>query len=124
MPIKSVSELVVWNQSMELAKRVYELVAHLPPEERFGLVSQLRRAAVSIPSNVAEGWGYGRTGKYVHHLRIARGSGCELNTQLELSQRLGLLRTEQVAPILAQANAVGRMLSGLIRSLESREANS
>ncbi len=57
MPINSVSDLVVWNRSMELAKNVYELVAHLPLDERFGLVSQLRRAAVSIPSNVAEGWG-------------------------------------------------------------------
>jgi four helix bundle protein len=124
MSINSVSDLVVWNRSMELAKNVYELVAHLPSDERFGLTSQLRRAAVSIPSNVAEGWGYGRTGKYVHHLRLARGSGCELNTQLELSERLGLLRSEQVAPILHQANEVGRMLSGPIRSLEQREPNS
>lgn len=106
---------------MELAKNVYKLAEHLPADERFGLVSQLRRAAVSIPSNVAEGWGYGRTGKYVHHLRIARGSECELVTQLELSEGLGLLRTEQVTPIRDQANEVGRMLSGLIRSLEHRE---
>jgi four helix bundle protein len=120
MAIKSVSDLAVWNRSMELAKGVYQLATHLPADERFGIVSQLRRAAVSIPSNIAEGWGYGRTGKYVHHLRIARGSGCELNTQLELSVRLGLLRIDQVEPILNQANEVGRMLSGLIRSLERK----
>jgi four helix bundle protein len=109
---------------MELAKSVYELATLLPADERFGLVSQLRRAAVSIPSNVAEGWGYGRTGKYVYHLRLARGSGCELNTQLELSERLGLLRSDQVGPIRDQTNEVGRMLSGLIRSLEQREPSS
>lgn len=103
---------------MKLAESVYSLVAGFPADERYGLTSQLRRAAVSIPSNIAEGWGYGRTGRYIHHLRIARGSEHELITQLELSARLGLARTEHVAPILNQATEVGRMLTGLIRSLE------
>jgi len=118
MPIHTVHELVVWNRSMELVQSVYQVVANFSDDERFGLTSQLRRAAVSIPSNIAEGWGYGRTGRYVHHLRIARGSGCELTTQLELAIRLSLARAEVLNPTLDQANEVGRMLSGLIRSLE------
>ena len=90
---------------MDLAQMVYELVVTLClPDERFGLSSQVRRAAVSIPSNIAEGWGYGKTGKYVHHLRIARGSECELRTQLELAHPPRLARASSVVPILERAN--------------------
>ena len=109
MPIQSVKDLVVWNRAMDLAQMVYELAVQLPANERFGLSSQVRRAAVSIPANVAEGWGYGKTGKYVHHLRIARGSECELRTQLELARRLGLVDATSVVPILEAASEVGRM---------------
>jgi four helix bundle protein len=118
MPINKLSDLMVWNRAMELVVAVYEIVAGLSANERYGLASQLRRAAVSNPSNIAEGWGYGRTGRYIHHLRIARGSGCELVTQLELCKRLKLLRADQVAATVEQLNEVGRMISGLIRSLE------
>ena len=120
MPIQSVKDLVVWSRAMDLTQMVYELVVHLPANERFGLSNQVRRAAVSIPSNIAEGWGYGKTGKYVHHLRIARGSECELRTQLELAHRLGLVDASSVVPILETAAEVGRMLSALIQSLERR----
>jgi four helix bundle protein len=118
MPINKLSDLMVWNRAMELVVAVYEIVAGLSANERYGLASQFRRAAVSIPSNIAEGWGYGRTGRYIHHLRIARGSGCELVTQLELCKRLKLLRADQVDATVEQLNEVGRMISGLIRSLE------
>ena len=104
---------------MELAQSIYKLVSGFSDDEKFGLTSQLRRAAVSIPSNIAEGWGYGRTRRYIHHLRIARGSESELITQLELAIRLNLARAEMVKPALDQANEVGRMLTGLIRSLET-----
>ncbi len=122
MTMRSVHELVVWKRSMELAQCVYKLVATFSDDERFGLSSQLRRAAVSIPSNIAEGWGYGRTGRYIHHLRIARGSESELITQLELAMRLNLAHADTIEPALVLANEVGRMLTGLIRSLETRNS--
>ena len=109
---------------MELAERVYVLTLDFPSTERFGLSSQVRRAAVSVPSNIAEGWGYGKTGRYVHHLRIARASECELRTQLELACRLRLIEASSVAPTLDMAAEVGRMLSALIRSLETIASNS
>ncbi len=105
---------------MALAGEIYALVKTFTRDERFGLASQLRRAAVSIPSNIAEGWGYGRTGRYVHHLRIARGSGHELATQLRLAISLGIAPANQIQPALDHAVRVGRMLSALIRSLEQR----
>ena len=119
MQVKNVRDLLVWQRAMDLAHQVYQLVPTFPFDERYGLSSQLRRSAVSIPSNVAEGWGYGKTGRYLHHLRIARGSECELRTQLELAQRLRLCDADRVALMLQNAHEVGMMLSGLIRSLEN-----
>ena len=102
---------------MQLAEDVYVFARRLPPDERFGLSIQLRRSSVSIPSNIAEGSGYGLNKRYVHHLRIARGSEAELQTQLELAARLGYATGEQVRPLHAKASEVGRMLNGLIKSL-------
>ena|SRR6476660_1342633 len=118
MSIKSYRDLEVWRRSIELAEKIYSVVRQLPPDERFGLSSQMRRASVSVPSNIAEGSGYGTTRRYVHHLRIAAGSNCELQTQLTLSARLRLLEPAQVDALLNQSNEIGRMLSGLIRSLQ------
>lgn len=123
MPVSTVSDLVVWQRAMDLTQTIYTLVAEFPPHERFGLVSQLRRAAVSIPSNIAEGWGYGRTGRYVHHLRVARGSGVEVMTQIALAQRLGFVSRLQVSPVIAQVDEVRRMLTALILALERRNGS-
>jgi four helix bundle protein len=118
MKIKSFRDLDVWHLSMKLAEDIYPLVRQFPPDERFGLSLQLRKAGVSIPSNIAEGSGYGTNRRYVHHLRIANGSDSELQTQLELTERLKFATAEQVRPLIDRASQVGKMLNGLIHSLD------
>ena len=102
---------------MILAEQTYSVTRLFPHSERFGLALQLRRAAVSIPSNIAEGQARGTSRAYVHHLRIALGSEAELKTQLELASRLKLVSPSQAQPALAAATEVGKMLNGLIKSL-------
>lgn len=110
-------ELDVWQKAMTLAERVYELSRQLPDSERFGLVAQMQRAVVSIPSNIAEG--YGRGGRdYRRHVLIARGSLLELETQLELCVRLKLAERDAVIPLWPLAQDVGKMLTRLAQSLE------
>jgi four helix bundle protein len=118
MKIKSFRDLDVWHLSMKLAEDIYPLVRQFPVDERYGLSLQLRKAGVSIPSNIAEGSGYGTNRRYVHHLRIACGSDSELQTQLELTERLKFAPPAQVRPLIDRASEVGRMLNGLIRSLD------
>lgn len=118
MKIKSFRDLEVWQLSMKLAEDIYPLVRQFPPEERFGLSLQLRKASISIPSNIAEGSGFGTNRRYVHHLRITNGSDSELQTQLELTERLNLASPAQVRPLIDRASQVGRMLNGLIHSLD------
>ena len=114
--IESFRDLTVWQKSMVLAERTYAVSQKLPKDETFGLVSQLRRVSVSIPSNIAEGMGIGGRG-YLRHLRIALGSEAELQTQIELAVRLKMISREEAEPLVAQASEVGRMLIGLLRSL-------
>ena len=114
--IQSFRDLDVWCKGMDLAVRVYKKSEKLPRSEAFGLSSQLRRAAVSIPSNIAEGKAIG--GKsYPRHLKIAMGSESELQTQVELARRLNYLTNADADDLLNQASEVGRMLAGLFRSL-------
>ena len=120
MPIKSFRDLTVWQKSMSLAEGVYAAVRLMPASERFELGSQLRRSAVSIPSNIAEGRGRARTKPLIHHLVIALGSEAELQTQLELSIRLGFISPERGQPLIQASAEVGRMLAGLITTLERR----
>ena len=105
---------------MELAADVYQIATDLPIEERFGISLQLRRAAVSIPSNIAEGAGYGISRRNLHHLRIALGSDLELQTQLTLLARLQLSNLALTEPALGRATEVGKMLNGLIKSLQQK----
>ena len=121
MTIKSFRDLNVWQLSMQLAEDIYPLVRQFPSEERYALSLQLRKAGVSIPSNIAEGSGFGTNRRYVHHLRIACGSDSELQTQLMLAERLKFAKPAQVAPLLDRASEVGRMLNGLIRSLDRHQ---
>jgi four helix bundle protein len=114
--ITSFRDLVVWQRAMLLTERVYQLTEHFPQGERFGLTTQLRKAAVSIPSNIAEGHAR-RTGYYLNHLNMAVGSEAELQTQLELGYRLKFVDRRVVAPLLSDASEVGRMLHGLIASI-------
>jgi four helix bundle protein len=110
-------DLVVWQRAMGLAELVYRQTANYPSHERFGLTSQMRRAATSIPSNIAEGQGRRSTDQeLVRFLQIAHGSLCELQTQLELSVRLKLLSEAQASELKSSGDEVGRLLGGLIRS--------
>ncbi|MCL6706682.1 four helix bundle protein [Pseudomonas sp. R2.Fl] len=96
----------------------YELTRNFPREEVYGLVAQIRRAATSVPANIAEGYGRNVTGSYVQHLRIAQGSLKELETHLILSSRLGFLREDQMNEAMMMSEEIGKMLRSLIRSLQ------
>jgi four helix bundle protein len=112
-----VKRLDVWQKGMELCRAVYAATASFPGEERFGLSSQMRRAAISIPSNLAEGYGRASRGDYQRFVRMARGSAYELETQVLLASQLGFLRQDQVDDLLDRVQRVLRMLTGLARSL-------
>ena len=103
---------------MDLVESIYSLTRHFPDDERYSLTSQMRRAVVSIPSNIAEGYGRVHRGNYVRFLSNARGSLCELETQLMLCVRLQYVPRDDAAAIWKQAQQVGKMLSGLISSLQ------
>jgi four helix bundle protein len=124
MMIQTYRDLDVWNTAMDLAEQVYVLTKPFPPEEKFGLVSQMRRAAVSIPANIAEGHGRKYTGDYVRHLSVARGSLTELETHLLLSVRLGFAAREQIEAAWLTSQNVGKMLNRLISSLQKHDVES
>ena len=108
----------MWQRAMDLAVESYELTKGFPRDEVYGLVSQIRRAAASVPANIAEGHGRNVTGSYVQHLKIAQDSLKELETHLILSSRLGLLTEQRIGKGLAMSEEVGKMLRSLIRSLQ------
>jgi four helix bundle protein len=112
---------MVWQKAMDLVVECYRLSERFPRSEDFGLRLQLRRAAVSIPANIAEGRGRTGVGEYLHHLSIAHGSLKELETHLELSQRLGYLAPEALTETREHVAEVGHLLGGLIRKLRSAE---
>ena len=119
MTIQSYKDLRVWQMAMDLAVAAYALTKAFPIDERFGLTSQIRRAAASVPANIAEGYGRESRGAYMQQLRVAQGSLKELETHIILAQRVEILATNGTGPILQQCDDVGRMLRGLVRSLES-----
>lgn len=116
--ISSYRDLVVWQRAIQLCLDVYGATKSFPVEERFGLTNQLRRAAVSVPSNIAEGYGRGSQADYLRFLRTARGSLAEIDTQLLIARGLGLLSDASYSGILESVNECGRILAGLIRRLE------
>ena len=118
--VERFEDLRVWNASMDLAAAVYELAATLPAEERYGLASQIRRASVSVPSNIAEGWGRGSRSDYLRFLRIARGSLYEAKTQLLLIGRIYPDMASHTEPIVLHCETVRRQLQALISALERR----
>ena len=111
------SDLLVWQKAMNLVTEIYITTATFPNEERFGLVSQARRAAVSIPSNIAEGHGRKLTGAYINHLSIAYGSLMELETQTQIAVRLSFVPEDKASALLKQMDEIGKMLTGLKNSL-------
>jgi four helix bundle protein len=116
--VRTFRELVAWQKAMVLAKLVYRATVQMPREEQFGLTNQMRRAAVSVPSNIAEGFGRQSRLDLIKFLRVARGSLNELSTQLELASDLNMLRhNRELAEAILE---VDRVLQGLIRSLERK----
>ena len=120
MAVKSFRDLEIWQRAMVLVTRCYRLAEGLPRSEAFGLALQLRRSAVSIPSNIAEGHGRSATGEYLHHLAIAHGSLMELETQVEIAARLGYVKEQHVTDVLRETGELGRMIHGLARNLKAR----
>jgi four helix bundle protein len=118
-PINSYRDLVVWQEAMNLAETAYRLTASFPKEETYGLISQLRRSASSVPANIAEGYGRDSTGAYVQQLRVAQGSLKEFETHLLLAERVGLVDAAKLAPVLMKSATVGKMQRGLIRAIEN-----
>ena len=119
--IDSYEDLEVWQLAMTLAEDCYRLTTTFPRDELYGMTSQIRRSAVSIPANVAEGYGRDQTGNFIQFLRVAQGSARELETHLLLAQRLSLAESAQVSCTRDRAIRVSKMLRGLIRSLEERQ---
>lgn len=118
--IKSYKDLLVWQKAMDLTEEVYRLVKFLPREETYALSDQMRRAVVSIPSNIAEGHGRNSTKEYINFLFIARGSQSELETQLLVCLRLKYFSESEVKSALDLCDELNRMLNALINSLKSR----
>ena len=116
--IRNFFDLTAWQKGRELVKMVYEATRHMPREEIYGLTSQVRRSAISIPSNIAEGYGRGSTNDYLHYLRIARGSAYEVQTQLVLIGDLGMLPHNIIAGLIEAAQRCSQVIAGLIRSVE------
>jgi four helix bundle protein len=114
-------ELHVWQRGMDLVETVYRISADFPKSELYGLTSQVRRAAVSVPSNIAEGHTRASTKEYLNHVSIAQASLAEVETQIEISVRLGYAALERVTPILDQAAILGRQLYALRNALARKE---
>lgn len=118
--ISDYRELVVWQKAMELAAETYKLVKLLPKEETYSLSDQMRRAAVSIPSNIAEGNGRVATKEYIHFLAIARGSKAELETQVLLGIQIGYFTHEQTRQVQSLLKDVGCLLTATMKKLQFR----
>ena len=116
---KNHRELQVWQKAMQVTEDVYKVVKLLPKEETYALSDQMRRAAVSIPSNIAEGNARGTNKETIHFLYIAQGSRAEVETQMELCFRIGYIDEETMDDVIVQLQEIGRMISGLIKSLTS-----
>jgi len=124
MAVKRYYDLVAWQKAMDLVEQVYKVTKAFPKEELYGLTSQLRRAAISVPSNIAEGHCRNGRREFVHHLSIALGSLGEVETQVIIAKRLAYLGTVPSTELLAMAEETGRIIVGLMHSLERHAAAS
>ncbi|WP_058995879.1 four helix bundle protein [Leptolyngbya sp. NIES-2104] len=118
--IKGYRDLMVWQRAMDLVVRSYEVTKGLPKSEQYGLISQIQRAAVSIPANIAEGKGRRHLGDYLRHLSIARGSLMELETHVLIAERLSYVTPQQADAVLKLTEEISRLLSSLQQALEKR----
>ncbi len=119
-PVNSYKNLIVWQKAVELVTAVYEITRSFPPSELYGLMSQLRRAAVSIPSNIAEGQGRATKGEFLQFLCHARGSIFEVETQLVIAAKLGYISNETEERLNSKTTEVARILNGLLTSLGAK----
>jgi len=120
MALKSFRELRVWQSGMDLAVRAYRLTRVFPNPELYGLASQIQRAVVSVPCNIAEGYAREHTKEYLNHISIAQGSLAELETQLELAHRLEYVNSEELAEAIGDVHALARQLYALRNSLRPK----
>lgn len=118
--IETYRDLDAWKLAIRLTKFIYRASEKFPADERFGLTSQIRRAAVSVASNIAEGWGRGTTSDYARFLRMARGSIFEIETQIVIARELGFIGDEVLNPVDELLRDTGRVLAGLLRSIEKK----
>jgi len=121
--LKNYKELKVWQKAYQLCITIYKITKHFPKEERYGLTSQIRRSAVSVPSNIAEGYGRKTTQEYMQSLYIAYGSHCELETQIMISKDLGYIKSDDFQELQQNIGDVERMLKALITSLRNKHLN-
>lgn len=124
MSYQDYRDLKVWQEAMDLVVSCYRLTETFPKHELFGLVSQLQRAAVSIPANIAEGQGRHYDGEFLKHLAIALGSLAELETHLQIAQRLGYIEETKQNQSIEQTRQISRMIYGLRRSIQAKITNS
>ena len=118
--LNSYKDLIVWQKSIVLITEVYAITRNFPTEEKFGLVNQLNRAVVSIPTNIAEGWGRESSKNYLQFLRISRGSLMEVETLVLISKNLNYINDEQHKLITNGIEEVGKILQGLIKSIQQK----
>ena len=116
--VRNYRELIVWQKAMDLVELVYQATKQFPKEELYGLTSQIRRSAVSVPSNIAEGQARKSTAEFLNFLSIANGSRAEMETQILLAQRLNYATSDTTQKILALSEEVNRLLNGLMNSLK------
>lgn len=116
--LTSFRELLVWQKSMKLAEQCYRLTRRFRRDDQPVLGYEIRKSCVSVPSNIAEGFGRHHTNEYIHHLRYSHASNNELQAQIELGRRVEIVTADEAAILIADAEEVGRMLHGLINSLE------
>ena len=113
-------DLIVWQKSIALVTRIYSITQAFPGSEKFGIVSQLNRACVSIPTNIAEGWGRESSKNYLQFLRISRGSLMETETLLLISKNLNFIQEKEYKELLKDVEEVGKILQGLIKSVNQK----
>lgn len=118
--VSTYKDLIVWQKSIALVTSVYSLTKPFPADEKFGIVSQINRAIVSVPTNIAEGWGRESTKNYVQFLRISRGSLMEVETLLLISKNLNYIKEQDYIEISKQMDEVGKILQGLIKSINQK----
>ena len=121
---KNYKELKVWEKSYQLCLDLYKITGGFPKDEKYGLTSQIRKTAMSVPSNIADGYGRRITEDYIRSLCIAYGLNCELETQIMLSGDLNYTDNNEMNGILDKTNEIGRMLKALIKALEGKNVSS